>query len=109
MILYVKNNQGKDFRLAISGVQTRKDMAEMHGATFSIGPSDTTYHVCDVYAKESPDSTYGMGVLAIIFSILFTKDAIIAITFTFMIMAFTKLYFWFDKRAVRKFNESTYI
>jgi hypothetical protein len=50
-----------------------------------------------------------MGVLAIIFSALFTKDAIIAITFTFAIMAFTKLYFWLDKRAVRKFNESTYI
>jgi len=108
MLLYIKTNSGKDIELRISSVQTRKCMADIHGATFEIGDSDNTYHVKDVYAKPSPDTTYGMGLLAFLFSAFATKNFIVSAIFTFSVLVFTKIYFILDKKAVKKFNESNW-
>lgn len=108
MILCIKTADGKLVRLA-EKVQTRKDLAEMYGSTFTLdGKSDYTYHVKDVYAAPSTDTTVGWGIFAIFFTGVATKSAIASIISSFVVMAFAKVYFWLDKRAVKHFNNSNW-
>lgn len=108
MIICFKRADGKEARIH-EVAQTRKDLAEMYGSTFSLGEDPAvTYHVKDVYAVPSTDNTVGWGILAILFSAVATKNAWISIACSFVVMALAKTYFWLDKRAVKKFNESNW-
>lgn len=105
MILCIKNQRGKEVKLN-PVLSTKQDLIEQHGETFTLPGSDFLYHVHEVYAKPSPDTSVMMALLMAFFSFLFARDW--NVSFVSMLIAYfiSKIYFYFDQKAVNKFNNS---
>ena len=106
MILCVKASSGRSIKLGATA-QTRNDLAQMQGSsTFSVEGHEGLFHVKDVYAIPSIDTTFGMFILAFFFSLVATKSMPVSAIASVAVALFTKIYFVLDKRAVKHFNES---
>lgn len=105
MKLYVVNKAGKEVEIG-PVMSSRPEMFETIGETFTLDGSDYLYHVHEVYAKPSPNTTIGASILFSLFFLLVTGQIFAAAGIFIIVFIVGKIYFHMDKKAVEHFNNS---
>jgi hypothetical protein len=105
MTLHIKNIRGNEVQ--IEPVRsTKQELIAEHGETFTLDGSDYLYHVHEVYAKKSPDTSFAAGLMMALFVLLITREPLAILSSFVMIFLIGKIYFYIDKKAVETFNNS---
>lgn len=104
MHLYIKNKEGDEIEL-FPVVSTRDEMDEI----IKLYDDENVYVVDDVYAKPSYDTSIGFSIVMFLLTLSITYNTIKIGLIAWSIPVFyfmAKIYFYFDKKAVEKFNKS---
>ena len=81
-------------------------MVEMVGETFTLGPSDYFYHAHEVYAKTSPNNHWLIVLAIALIGYVITFKWAVPVTVFVLFVVFWRIYHYYDKRAVKTFNQS---
>lgn len=106
MQLFITNQRGQEVELNPT-VSTRQEIVDTVGETFTLGGSDYLYHAHEVYAKPDPDTSVAVALLMALFAYMVALNWNISFGAMILFYFISKVYFYFDKKAVKKFNEST--